>query len=70
MASQGLLKPGMFARTFIVVGSHEARSAEEGRQLAGTGEWYCFVASDDVEQQRPIARRRTGQLDRNNRRNR
>ncbi len=58
MASQGLLKPGMFARTFIVVGSHEALALprEAVRQLAGTGEWYCFVASDDVAQQRPIKR--------------
>jgi RND family efflux transporter MFP subunit len=58
MASQGLLKPGMFAPTFIVVGSHEALALprEAVRQLAGTGEWYCFVASDDVAQQRPIKR--------------
>jgi len=58
IASQGLLKPGMFAPTFIVVGSHEALALprEAVRQLAGTGEWYCFVASDDVAQQRPIKR--------------
>lgn len=58
MASQGLLKPGMFAPAFIVVGSHEALALprEAVRQLAGTGEWYCFVASDDVAQQRPIKR--------------
>lgn len=58
MASQGLLRPGMFARAFIVVGSHEALALprEAVRQLAGTGEWYCFVASDDVAQQRPIKR--------------
>ncbi len=58
MASQGLLKPGMFARAFIVVGSHEALALprEAVRQLTGTGEWYCFVASDDVAQQRPIKR--------------
>jgi len=58
MASQGLLKPGMFAPASIVVGSHEALALprEAVRQLAGTGEWYCFVASDDVAQQRPIKR--------------
>ena len=58
IASQGLLKPGMFAPAFIVVGSHEALALprEAVRQLAGTGEWYCFVASDDVAQQRPIKR--------------
>ncbi|HPP36934.1 MAG TPA: efflux RND transporter periplasmic adaptor subunit [Thermosynergistes sp.] len=58
MTSQGLLKPGMFARAFIVVGSHEALALprEAVRQLTGTGEWYCFVASDDVAQQRPIKR--------------
>ncbi len=58
MASQGLLKPGMFARAFIVVGSHEALALprEAIRQLTGTGEWYCFVVSGDVAQQRPIKR--------------
>ena len=58
MVSQNLLKPGMFARAFIVVGSHEALALprEAVRQLTGTGEWYCFVASDDVAQQRPIKR--------------
>jgi len=58
MASQGLMQPGMFARAFIVVGSHEALALprEAVRQLTGTGEWYCFVASDDVAQQRPIKR--------------
>jgi RND family efflux transporter MFP subunit len=58
IASQGLLKPGMFARVEIVVGSHEALAVprEAVRQLAGTGEWYCFVVSDNVAQQRPIKR--------------
>lgn len=58
LPSQGLLKPGMFARVEIVVGSHEALAIprEAVRQLAGTGEWYCFIASDDKAQQRPIKR--------------
>ena len=39
MVSQNLLKPGMFARAFIVVGSHEALALprEAVRQLTGTG---------------------------------
>lgn len=48
----------MFARVEIVVGSHKALAVprEAVRQLAGTGEWYCFVVSDNVAQQRPIKR--------------
>ncbi|HPA58656.1 MAG TPA: efflux RND transporter periplasmic adaptor subunit [Synergistales bacterium] len=59
LPSEGMLRPGMFARVDVSVGTHEglAIPREAIRQLPGTGEWHCFVVSEEgTARQRPVKR--------------
>ncbi|NLI42973.1 MAG: efflux RND transporter periplasmic adaptor subunit [Synergistaceae bacterium] len=53
------LKPGMFARVEVVVGRHKGLSLprEAIKQLLGTGEWYCFVVTDDNKAKQTFIKR-------------
>ncbi|MEN2997374.1 MAG: efflux RND transporter periplasmic adaptor subunit [Acetomicrobium sp.] len=59
LSSEGILKPGMFARTEVIVGKHEGLSLprEAVKQLPGTGEWYCFVVTPDKKAKQVFVRR-------------
>ena len=64
--SKGILKPGMFARVEVVVGKHDgiALPKEAVKQLAGTGEWYCFIVGPDKKAKQIFVKRgiETGNL--------
>ncbi len=53
LESEGKIKPGMFARVDLAIGEHEGLGIgrEAIKQLAGTGEWYCFVVADGKAKQ-------------------
>lgn len=57
--SKGILKPGMFARVEVVVGKHDgiALPREAVKQLAGTGEWYCFIVGSDGKAKQVFVKR-------------
>jgi len=57
--SKGILKPGMFARVEVVVGKHDgiALPKEAVKQLAGTGEWYCFIVGSDGKAKQVFVKR-------------
>jgi len=59
LSSEGMLKPGMFARAEVVVGKHEGLSLprEAVKQLPGTGEWYCFVVTPDKKAKQVFVKR-------------
>jgi len=56
LSSEGVLKPGTFARVSIQVGSSEALSIPRDvvRPLAGTGDFQIFVVSGDRASQRIV----------------
>ncbi|SIN71924.1 RND family efflux transporter, MFP subunit [Acetomicrobium flavidum] len=59
LPSKGMLKPGMFARVEVIVGKHDgiALPREAVKQLAGTGEWYCFIVGSDGKAKQVFVKR-------------
>jgi RND family efflux transporter MFP subunit len=57
LSSEGILKPGMFARVEIVTGSHEALALPRDvvRRVSGTGNFRVYLLSGDVAEERIVS---------------